>query len=78
MEPVNYPLIFSYGIQMMLVMLAALGIWTLKVQMSRTDTIAWYKTNGLSIGIAVGLCWLISAGLVIVPGFRHDPRRLRR
>lgn len=69
MTPVNYSLIFSYGIQMMLLMLTGLGMWTLKVRMSRTDTIAWYKTNGLSIGIAIGLCWLVSSGLVIVPGF---------
>jgi hypothetical protein len=72
METINdmdNALIFSYGIQMMIVLLAGLGLWTLKVKMSPTDTIAWYRSNALSIGISFGVCWLISAGLVVVPNF---------
>lgn len=69
MEPINFSLIFSYGIQMTIVLLAGLGLWTLKVKMSPTDTANWYKANALSIGISFGVCWLISAGLVVVPNF---------
>jgi hypothetical protein len=67
MEPVNFALIFSYGVQMTITFLICLGLWTVKVNMSRTKTAEWYKANALSIAISFGLFWVISAGLVIVP-----------
>ncbi len=67
MEAPNYGLIFSYGLQMTIVFAIGLGIWTVKVMQSKTDTIAWYNANGLRIGISLLLFWVISAGLVLVP-----------
>lgn len=64
---VDYPLIFNYGVQMTITFLICLGLWTVKVNMSRTKTAEWYKANLQSIIISVALFWLISAGLVIVP-----------
>jgi hypothetical protein len=65
----DFALIASYGVQMTLVLLIGLGLWTLKVKMSPVDTRAWYRSNGQSILISLGMCWLISAALVIVPNF---------
>ncbi len=65
----DFALIASYGVQMTLVLSIGLLLWTLKVKMSPTNTRAWYKANGQSILISLGLCWLISAALVIVPNF---------
>jgi hypothetical protein len=62
-------LIFSYGVQMTLVVLIGLALWTLKVKMSPVDTRAWYRANGQSVFIALCLCWMISAALVVVPNF---------
>jgi 3-hydroxy-3-methylglutaryl CoA synthase len=67
MEPINFSLIFSYGVQMTLTFLICLGIYTVKVQVSKTDTADWYATNALRLSIGFVLLWLISAGLVIVP-----------
>lgn len=64
----QYALIGSYGLQMTITLLLVLVAWTLKVLASKTDTISWYSTNALRIIISLGLCWLIAAGLVIVPG----------
>jgi len=66
-ESINYYLIFSYGLQMTIVFAIGLGVWTIKVSRSKTDTIAWYDANVLRIGISLVLFWVISAGLVIVP-----------
>lgn len=67
MEPINYALIFSYGLQMTIVFAIGLGVWSIKVMRSKTDTIAWFEANMLRIAISLGLFWIISAGLVIVP-----------
>lgn len=67
--PTNYSLILSYGIQMTIVFLIGLALYTIKVLASKTATAVWYSENGLRIAISLGLFWLISAGLVIVPNF---------
>lgn len=67
MEPVNYGLILSYGLQMTITFAIGLGVYTVRVMASKTDTANWYQANGLRIGIALALFWVISAGLVIVP-----------
>lgn len=67
MEPINYALIFSYSLQMTIVFAIGLGVWSIKVMRSKTDTIAWFEANMLRIAISLGLFWIISAGLVIVP-----------
>lgn len=67
MEPINYGLIFSYGIQMTITFLIGLGAYTVKVMMSKTETAEWYQANGLRILVSFGLFWVIAAGLVVVP-----------
>jgi hypothetical protein len=71
MEPINFSLIFSYGVQMTITFLVGLGLYTIKVAMSKTETIAWYRANVLGVAISLVLFWLISAGLVIVPSFAN-------
>lgn len=67
MDPAEYGLIGKYGVQMTITFLIGLGVWTIKVMQSKTDTIAWYNANFLRILISFVLFWVISAGLVIVP-----------
>lgn len=67
MEPTNYGLIFSYGIQMTITFAIGIGLYTIKVMASRVDTQVWYAANLFRILISLGLFWLISAGLVVVP-----------
>lgn len=69
MQEVSYSLIFSYGIQMMIVFLVGLLLYTISILVGRSETIVWYKANGLRIALCLILFWLISAGLVIVPNF---------
>lgn len=65
--PTNFELIFSYGIQMTITFLIGLGLYTVKVLVSKTDTFVWYQTQGLRITICFVLFWVISSGLVLVP-----------
>lgn len=67
MEPTNYGLILTYGIQMTITFAIGLGIYTVKVMSSRVDTTTWYAANGLRILVSLVLFWVISAGLVVVP-----------
>ena len=67
MDPINFQLIFSYGLQMTITFLIGLGLYTVKVNLSKTETAEWYKANMVSIIVSFGLFWVISAGLVIVP-----------
>ena len=66
MEP-DYPLIFSYGLQMTITFLIGLGLYTVRILVSQVETMIWYRANALRIGVCLGLFWLISAGLVLVP-----------
>jgi hypothetical protein len=65
--PTQAALIFSYGLQMTITFLIGLGLYTIKVLVSKVDTLVWYRANGLRIAIAMVLFWVISAGLVLVP-----------
>lgn len=67
MQEPDYGLIFSYGLQMTITFLIGLGLYTIKVLVSKVDTLIWYQANALRIGIALFLFWVISAGLVLVP-----------
>jgi hypothetical protein len=67
MEPTNWGLIFSYGIQMTITFAIGLGLYTIKVQVSRTAISDWYQANMIRLAIALVLFWVISAGLVVVP-----------
>jgi len=67
MEPVNYGVIFSYGVQMTLTFAIVLGIYTVRVLVSPTHVTTWYRTNAARIAASVATFWLIAAGLVVVP-----------
>lgn len=67
MQPVDYGLIFSYGLQMTIVFAIGLGLYSIKVQVSRVAVTDWYRANALRLGMSLGLFWVISAGLVLVP-----------
>jgi hypothetical protein len=64
---IDFALIFSYGLQMTITFAIGLGLFTIKVLASKTDTLVWYQANGLRIFIALVLFWVISSGLVLVP-----------
>lgn len=65
----NYGLIFSYGIQMTVTFLVGLGLYTLKVSVSRVQITDWYRAQLHRIVISLVVFWLISTALVIVPNF---------
>jgi hypothetical protein len=64
----NFQLIGTYGLQMTITLLILLGVWSLKVAVSDTDTLTWLKANKQRISVCLGLCWLVAAGMVAVPG----------
>lgn len=61
--------IFSFGLQMTITFVAGIMLWTLRIAASKTDTIDWYRANGLRLVIAFFNFWVIAAGLVVVPNF---------
>ncbi len=66
MQP-DYGLIFSYGIQMTITFLIGLGLYTIKILASQIETAIWYRANALRLAVCLGLFWIISSGLVLVP-----------
>jgi hypothetical protein len=65
----EYSLIFSYGIQMTIVFLVGLGLYTVSVLRTKAEMVLWYQINGLRIAICLILFWLIGSGMVVVPNF---------
>lgn len=68
MEPVNYGLIFSYGVQMTLVFVAGLLLFTTLV-MKNEHVAPFYYDNRLRLTLIFANFWVIAAGLVTVPQF---------
>lgn len=68
MEPVNYGLIFSYGVQMTLVFVASLVLYA-TLFLPNSEIRAFFENNAARLGLILGNFWIISAGLVTVPQF---------
>ena len=68
-DPVDYSLIASYGIQMTITFVVGILLYTIRVKMSQTETVVWYKTNALQLAESLVAFWVISAGLVMVANF---------
>jgi hypothetical protein len=62
-------MIAKYGLEMTLVFLVAIGIYTISTLRNLTLIRAWYGSNGFRFIIALVLFWIISAAIVVVPNF---------
>ncbi len=67
MEPINYDLIFNYGLRMSLTLLLVILLYTIRVLVASIDTVTWYKTNALRLTFAFITVWVLAATLVISP-----------
>jgi uncharacterized membrane protein (DUF485 family) len=68
MEPIQFNVIFRYGVEMTLTLLIAYGLYLLRVQFSPTAVKAWVVANSMSMGISFAVSWLLSAAIVASPG----------
>lgn len=69
MEPINFSLIVSYAVQMLIVFMVGLVLYTVSVLRTKEDMAMWYQANAMRVLLSIGLFGLIGAGLVIVPNF---------